>query len=85
MSETEEKTICLSDLSIWVATELNEIKADLQETLLQTDKYDHSFKRTEVLHKSLLLSKLYRNFDLTLAEPDYRLLFDLIANQVTFK
>ena len=74
-----------SSLVTWLTDQLHEIKADLQETLLHTDKYDHSFKRTEVLHKSLLLSKLYRNFDLTLAEPDYRLLFDLIANQVTFK
>ena len=75
----------LGALAAWIAEQLIDIKADLQETLLHTDKYDHSFKRTEVLHKSLLLSKLYRNFDLTLAEPDYRLLFDLIANQVTFK
>ena len=82
---TKESQEILDDLSVWLANELTDIKADLQETLLQTDKYDHSFKRTEVLHKSLLLSKLYRNFDLTLAEPDYRLLFDLIANQVTFK
>ena len=73
-----------SSLVTWLTDQLHEIKADLQETLMQTDKYDHSFKRTEVLHKSLLLSKLYRNFNLTLHEPDYKLLFDLIANQVTF-
>ena len=85
MSEKDAYCIDCDTLAVWVATELNEIKADLQETLLHTDKYDHSFKRTEVLHKSLLLSKLHRNFDLTLSEPDYRLLFDLIANQVTFK
>ena len=75
----------LGALAAWIAEQLNDIKADLQETLLIDEDYVKEDKRSEVLHKSLLLSKLYRNFKLTLAEPDYRLLFDLIANQVTFK
>ena len=85
MSEKDAYCIDCDTLAVWVATELNEIKADLQETLLQTTEYDQQLKRSEVLHKALLLAKLYRNFELTLAEPDFRLLFDLIANQVTFK
>ena len=75
----------LGALAVWIADQLNDIKADLQETLLLDDDFVKQDKRTEVLHKSLLLSKLHRNFDLTLSEPDYRLLFDLIANQVIFK
>ena len=84
MNSKEAEDI-LGALAVWIADQLNDIKADLQETLLLDDDFVKQDKRSEVLHKSLLLSKLYRNFGLTLAEPDYRLLFDLIANQVTFK
>ena len=84
MNSKEAEDI-LGALAVWIADQLNDIKVDLQETLLLDDDFVKQDKRTEVLHKSLLLSKLHRNFDLTLSEPDYRLLFDLIANQVTFK
>ena len=82
---TKESQEILDDLSVWLANELTDIKADLQETLLKSEDHAEPFKRSEVLHKCLLLSKLYRNFGLTLAGSDYALLFDLIANQVTFK
>ena len=75
----------LGALAVWVADELNQISSDLQETLILNVDLDIQDKRSEVLHKSLLLSKLHRDFKLSLADSDYALLFDLIANQVTFK
>ena len=84
---SEKKAYC-SDcvaLAVWVADELNEIKDDLMETIVKGRDYDIEQKRSEVLHKSLLLADLYRAFKVTLGFDAHKLLFDLIANQVTFK
>ena len=80
-----DKFIGKCDLSVFVANRLGEIRDDLQVTIVESNEYDIALKRTEVLHKTLLLSVLVRHFDLYLATPDYKLLFDLIANQATFK
>ena len=79
-----DKLIEKCDLSVFVANRLGEIRDDLQVTIVESNEYDIALKRTEVLHKTLLLSVLVRHFDLHLAIPDYKLLFDLIANQVVF-
>ena len=85
MSGLKVDNNCAEALGLWIENRMYEIKADLQETLLTDEDYIKEDKRSEVLHKSLLLADLYRAFKVTLGFDAHKLLFDLIANQVTFK